>query len=298
MLNQFGFDILNYNHDPDKMQLSLKEPTRTRHDENFPVASWLIPASLRPHVHTFYLCVRAADDIADSTDYLPDEKKRILTVMDDALIGKSQLNDVTRFAHNHRVSAAETGVTVDHARQLLQAFMMDISKLRYRNWSELINYCMHSAAPVGRYLIDLHGESDFVKPQTDCLCNALQILNHLQDCQEDYRKLNRVYIPMDYLRDENIDVTELDKASTSAPLRQAMNIILDRTDELLLRAKSSSAEVNTRGLKLEISVIIRIAEHLSGKLRRHDPLAMRVKLTKSQTLFATLQGILAGFLGR
>ena len=77
-----------------------------------------------------------------------------------------------------------------------------------------------------------------------------------------------------------------------------MNIILDRTDELLLRAKSSSAEVNTRGLKLEISVIIRMAEHLSGKLRRHDPLAMRVKLTKSQTLFATLQGILAGFLGR
>ena len=65
-------------------------------------------------------------------------------------------------------------------------------KSRYANWAELIDYCLLSASPVGRYLIDLHGESKNAYPASDALCNALQVLNHLQDCQEDYRALDRV----------------------------------------------------------------------------------------------------------
>ena len=275
-------------------QPGLKEATKTRHDENFPVASRLIPAALRPHVHIFYLCVRAADDVADDPDLPAEEKTRLLTAMDQALLDKIPNDDPTRFAHDHRMSAAETGVPVDHARHLLQAFMMDVTKLRYRNWSELINYCQHSAAPVGRFLVDLHGGTDGAKPHTDALCNALQILNHLQDCKDDYRALDRVYIPTDFMRNEGCDVGDLDNAACSPAIRRVIDHILDRTDELLVRARPGPARIANFGLRLETAVIIAIAEKLSALLRRRDPIAERVELSKFQNIGAALRGICRG----
>jgi len=281
-----------------EMQPGLKAPTKTRHEENFPVASRLIPAALRLHVHTFYLFVRAADDVADDPNLSAKEKTRLLTAMDQALLDDNNSNEVTRFAHDHRVSAAETGVPIDHARHLLQAFMMDVTKLRYRNWSELTNYCLHSAAPVGRFLVDLHGGSDAAKPYTDALCNALQILNHLQDCKHDYRDLDRVYIPTDYLRDEGSDVADLDSNACSPAMRRVIDHILDRTDELLVRARSGPARIKNFGLRLETAVIIAIAENLSGLLRRRDPIAERVELTKFQNIRAVLRGFYRGLVTR
>ena len=275
-------------------QPGLKEATKTRHDENFPVASRLIPAALRPHVHIFYLCVRAADDVADDPDLPAEEKTRLLTAMDQALLDKIPNDDLTRFAHDHRISAAGTGVPVDHARHLLQAFMMDVTKLRYRNWSELINYCQHSAAPVGRFLVDLHGGTDGAKPHTDALCNALQILNHLQDCKDDYRALDRVYIPTDFMRNEGCDVGDLDNDACSLAMRRVIDHILDRTDELLVRARPGPARIANFGLRLETAVIIAIAQKLSALLRRRDPIARRVELSKFQKIGAALRGICRG----
>ena len=279
-------------------QPSLKEATKTLHDENFPVASRLIPAALRPHVHVLYWCVRAADDVADDPDLPAEEKNRLLKAMDLALLGDNDSDEVTRFAHDHRMSAAETGVPIDHARHLLQAFVMDVTKLRYRNWSELINYCLHSAAPVGRFLVDLHGGADTAKPHTDALCNALQILNHLQDCQDDYRELDRVYIPTDYFRDEGCDVTDLDGDGCSAGMRRVIDHVLDRTDELLVRARPGPARIKNFGLRLETAVIIAIAEKLSSLLRRRDPLAERVDLSKFQKIWAGLRGLFRGLVAR
>jgi len=279
-------------------QPGLKAATKTLHDENFPVASRLIPAALRPHIHTFYYCVRAADDVADDPDLPAEEKTRLLTAMDMALQGANASDDVTRFASDHRLSASETGVPIDHARHLLQAFMMDVTKRRYRNWSELINYCLHSAAPVGRFLVDLHGGSDAAKPHTDALCNALQILNHLQDCKDDYRALDRVYIPTDYLRDEGCDVTDLDRDACSPGMRRVIDHILDRTDELLIRARPGPARIRNFGLRLETTVSIASAEKLSSLLRRRDPIAERVELSKFQNSCAALRGLCRGLAAR
>ena len=279
-------------------QPGLKDATRTQNTENFPVASRLIPAALRPHVHIFYLCVRAADDVADDGELPPERKMALLTEMDEALQGIRSPDDITKFASDHRASAEATGVPVDHARHVLQAFMMDVTKLRYRNWSELINYCLFSAAPVGRYLLDLHGDPGNAKPNTDALCNALQILNHIQDCKDDYQTLDRVYIPGDYLREQGIDVTALEAESCSPQLRAVLDQLLDRTDELIVRAARGPAQIRHLGLKLETAIIITIARKLSAKLRRHDPLAERVELSGFQKIMAGLQGICWGLLAR
>lgn len=269
-------------------------PTKTVNDENFPVASRLIPARLRPHVHAFYLCVRAADDVADSADLPPEEKTALLNAMDEALQGLRPPDSLTGAACDHRDSALETGVTIEHARHLLQAFQMDVRKPRYRNWSELINYCLYSAAPVGRYLVDLHGEDDTPKKKTDALCIALQILNHLQDCKEDYLEIDRVYIPEDMLRKNGTNVDALNASQSSPELRATLNAVLDRTDELILQARGGPALIKDRGLRLETAVIIAIAERLSGKLRRQDPVAIRVELSKVEKLFSVITGIWRG----
>ena len=272
-------------------------PTKTRHDENFPVASRLIPEALRPHVHTFYLCVRAADDIADSPDLAPERKTEQLDAFDAALRGEGGEDALTAPARAHRASALETGVTVEHARHLLQAFKLDVTKLRYRNWSELINYCRYSAAPVGRYLVDLHGETDAPKRGTDALCIALQILNHLQDCKDDYLQLDRVYIPEDFLREAGTSVAALADDRASPALRAVLNRVLDRTDELIVQARTAPPLIRNRGLRLETAVIVAIAARLSRKLRRQDPLARRVALSKAETLLAAAAGAVRGLAG-
>ena len=86
-----------------------------------------------------------------------------------------------------RASLAATGVTAQHCHDVLRAFRLDATKLRYRDWDDLMEYCRYSAAPVGRQLLDLHGESRDTWPASDALCSALQVLNHLQDCAADYR---------------------------------------------------------------------------------------------------------------
>ncbi|MGH6977323.1 MAG: squalene/phytoene synthase family protein, partial [Stellaceae bacterium] len=173
-----------------------------RSDENFLVGSWLIRRDLRPHVHAFYRFAREADDIADNGDLPAAEKVRRLERMGAVLDGAPGNNDGTDDAPSAAVmrqSLRVTGVTAQHCQDVLTAFKQDATKLRYRDWDDLMNYCRYSAAPVGRQLLDLHGESRATWVSSDALCNALQVLNHLQDCAEDYRRLNRVYLPEPWL---------------------------------------------------------------------------------------------------
>ena len=167
--------------------------------ENFPVGSWLLPAALRPHVAAFYAFARAGDDIADNPALAPEDKIARLTAFGDALAEGEGDPRLFAKAHALRRSLAETGVPARHGLDLLEAFKQDAVKSRYRSWGDLIAYCNLSAAPVGRYLLDLHGESRDGWPASDALCNALQVLNHLQDCQEDHREMDRVYLPLEWL---------------------------------------------------------------------------------------------------
>jgi squalene synthase HpnC len=246
--------------------------------ENFPVGSILIAKRFRPHVHAFYLFARHADDIADSADMAAEEKVRRLTEVQAALgVDESALPDWARPYHR---SLAVTGNTPRHGRDLLSAFIQDATKQRYRDWDDLIDYCLRSAASVGRVMMDIHGETEADIAGSDALCNALQILNHLQDCKEDYLDLDRVYLPESWLEAEGGGVDDLARPVATPAVRRVVDRCLDGVDKLLERAGRTPRTIHRRGLRLETAIIIGLAKALSARLRREDPIAGRVKVPK------------------
>ena len=263
--------------------------------ENFPVGSILLPSRLRPHVAVFYAFARAIDDIADNPDLAAEEKIRRLSGFEAALLGRNQDAAFAK-AHRMRDSLAATGVPVRHCLDLVAAFKQDAVKLRYRDWEDLMGYCILSAAPVGRYLLDLHGGSRDGYACSDALCMALQVINHLQDCQDDYRRLNRVYLPGDWLAAEGARVEELDGPLASPALRRAIDRTLDATERLMLDARRLPGGLASRRLAMESGAIVAIADALIERLRRDDPLASRVQLGKPAFLVCCLKGAVTGLI--
>src|ERR1700751_5965683 len=206
-----------------------------RNAENFPVGSFLIRRDLRRHVHTFYRFARNADDIAENPALSPIDKicrlDRMAAILDGAPGGDSPS------ATAMRESLAETGTTAQHCHDVLDAFRLDATKLRYHDWNDLMAYCRYSASPVGRQLLDLHGESRETWPASDALCSALQVLNHLQDCADDYRLLDRVYLPPSDLAAEGIGVEALAEGETNPGLRRVFDGLLDQTAVLINEAR-------------------------------------------------------------
>lgn len=257
-------------------------------NENFPVASHLLPAKVRPHVMAFYTFARTADDIADAPSVPGDEKLAALQHMSAQLeSGEDEP------AKTLRLSLIETGVTPDHAQDLLKAFMRDAVKPTTDDWADLMAYCTLSAAPVGRYLIDLMGGQFKDDTQaSDALCAALQILNHIQDVKDDYLNMGRIYVPADWMVEGGVSKSDLAMAEATPQLREILDRMLDGVDALLVQAKPLPAAIKSRALACEAGGIIAIAVQLSKALRANDPLAMRVELSKPQAAFHFLWGAL------
>lgn len=261
-----------------------------RNTENFPVGSILIPPDCRPHVLAFYNFARHADDIADSAALPVEEKLGRLKPVQQALgADESALPD---WAVPYHRSLIETGNTPRHGRDLLSAFIQDVTKLRYRDWDDLMDYCVRSAASVGRVMMDIHGERDADVEGSDALCMALQVLNHLQDCKRDYLNLNRVYLPEPWLQEEGGSVEDLARERATPAARRVIDRCLNGIDALLGRAEPMPASVRRRGLRLESAVIIQLAKRLSERLRRQDPIAGLVKVSRPGWMLCGVKGVL------
>jgi squalene synthase HpnC len=268
---------------------------KTHRDENFPVASFLIDRRHRATILAFYRFVRAADDVADHPELTAQEKLALLDRLEETLLGESQ---AACEAFALRAALAERALSSRHAQDLLRAFRLDVTKLRYRDWDDLIDYCAYSAMPVGRFVLDVHGESRSTWPSSDSLCAALQIINHLQDCAADYRRLDRVYIPLDALERSGASVDALAAARASPALRACLSDLAARTGKLLDDAQPLAALVRDVRLGLEISVIHRLARSLVGRLARRDPLTDRVHLSPMGFAGLGAIGMIEGALSR
>ena len=262
---------------------------KDRGDENFPVGSALISARLRKHVHAFYTFARNADDIADSSTLAAADKVARLDVMEEVLLGRRDGGSPS--AVRLRASLAETGVTPRHSCDLLVAFRRDATKLRYADWDELMDYCRYSAMPVGRHVLDVHGESRETWVPSDALCASLQVLNHLQDCRKDLDALDRCYLPEDLLRRFGAGISQLRGAAETPGLRLVFGAMLDRCEEMNRIAIDLPRQTQSRRLRLETAVIVGLARRLAARLRRGDPIATRVKLRKIDVVGAVLASL-------
>ena len=260
---------------------------KDRGDENFPVGAIVKPA-LRRHVHAFYSFARNADDIADGT-LEADDKIARLDVMEAVLLGQSDRGSPS--ALGLRASLAETGVTAQHARDLLVAFRQDAIKHRYASWQELYDYCRFSAMPVGRHVLDLHGEDRASWVPSDALCAVLQVLNHVQDCKKDLLGIDRCYLPDDWMAANGTGVDDVAGPAETPGLRTVFGRLLDECDKLNRLGAGLPSHVRDRRLRVETAIITNLAHRLATRLRNGDPVARRVKLTRTDAVFSIVTAL-------
>ena len=264
-------------------------------DENFPVASRLIAPRHRAPIMSFYNFVRAADDVSDHPTLSPDEKIALLDRLEASLLGEAPPDPE---AEPLRRVLAERGVSPRHAQDLLAAFRLDARKTRYADWDDLLGYCELSAMPVGRYVLDVHGEDRSTWPASDALCAALQVINHLQDCGKDFRALDRVYLPADVLARHGAEVADLAGTRSTPALLATIRGVNELSASLLRRSAVFPGLIRNRRLSLEVAVIHGLAERLTEKLRRRDPLADRVHAGKGEALGVAGLSIVRALLSR
>ena len=250
-------------------------------DENFPVASWLVRPDARAPIMAFYRFARLADDVADHESASAEAKRTRLAALRDGILGAS---DAEPEAAALRRAMAERGIDRAHALDLLTAFGRDVDQDRYSDWEALIGYCRVSAMPVGRFVLDVHGEDRALWRLSDALCAALQVINHLQDCGKDWRGLGRVYLPLDMMAAAGADVEMLGARVAPAPLRTVIARLAERSLSLLDEAAPFARRIRDRRLAVEVAVIHGLAADLAARLRLRDPLSERVHHTKPEAL--------------
>ena len=258
---------------------------KTARDENFPVASRLIDRRRRPVILAFYRFVRAADDVADNPDLSADEKLALLDHLAEAVCGCVYDPE----AEPLRLALRAHALAPKHALDLLEAFRLDAVKSRYADFDDLMDYCRLSAMPVGRFVLDAHGESRALWPASDAICAALQVINHLQDCGEDYLRLDRVYLPQSFLDAHGATVEMLGQRRSPPELRGAIGEIAGRAAALVAQGDDLAPHISDVRLSLEIAAIHGLARRLADRLRRRDPLCESVHLGKFE--YATIGGL-------
>ncbi len=278
------------------IEISETSSGKTHKDENFPVASFLIAPRHRAPILAFYDFVRAADDISDHSRLTPAEKLALLDRLEAALLGQGKDEAAAR---RLREALKERRLDPQHARDLITAFRRDVTQLRYKDWDDLIDYCRYSAMPVGRYVLDVHGEdAGATWGPNDALCAALQIINHLQDCGKDFRELNRVYLPQDTLAAFGASVEMLAEPKSPPPLRAALKALTQRTGDLLASARPFAGRIKDVRLAMEVGAIQSLAEMLTRRLFAADPLSEKVHAGKAQFAAAGALGALRALAGR
>jgi squalene synthase HpnC len=270
--------------------------SKTENEENFPVASRLIAPRFRAIIIAFYRFARKADDVADHPDLAPQDKLDKLAALDESLAGAR--GDAEPEGRVLRETLAAHKLSPVHAHDLIAAFRLDVTKNRYRDWQDLMDYCTLSAMPVGRFVLDVHGQSPALWPASDAICASLQVINHLQDCAQDYARLDRVYLPEDALARAGASVADLNAPRASPGLRAAIVDLAQKSGALLDQGVGLDARVGDWRLACEIGAIVRLARANVDRLMKYDPLSEPVHPSKAVFVWTGLIGAAQGAIAR
>lgn len=247
--------------------------------ESFPVASLVLSPRVRPHVLAYYGFVRTADDVADHPDLSSERKLALLDILEEEM--ENPASDVKVCASFAR-SVQRTGIGLDHAQTMLSAFRRDAKGDPIETWSDLEAYCQLSAAPAGRFLLEIHGEGKEYHPAADGMCAILQITNHVQDVKKDWAEMKRCYIPNTWIDELNITHDDLTGSAMTAGLKTALHRMLDGCKPLYEAGIPMLPHLKDRSLKAQVHGVAYAAQKLASHLYGRDPLAERVDLSTSE----------------
>jgi squalene synthase HpnC len=231
------------------------------HYENFPVASRLVPASLRGAVLAIYAFARAADDFADEGDDPPATRLARLDAYA-AMLDRIERGETPSAPPFAALAAAieRHGLPLGPFHDLLSAFRQDVLKPRYANYAEVLDYCARSANPIGRLLLHLYHAQDADNLRhADAICTGLQLTNFWQDVALDWNK-GRVYLPGDDLARFGVSETQLAAGRCDANWSRLLEFEVARTRALL-----ESGRPLTRALPLRLALELKFI--LAGGLR-------------------------------
>jgi squalene synthase HpnC len=251
------------------------------HYENFPVASWLVPARMRPPIEAIYGFARGADDVADE-GFLPDGERlagldTYLRALDAIEAGR---NPGARF---ERIEDAirEWALPVTLLRDLIDAFKQDVVKKRYATFAELMDYSRRSANPIGRLVLHVFGAASAVNQErSDLICSSLQFINFWQDVAMDWEK-GRVYIPREDLERFGVGEDDIAAGKVTGAWRELMRFECERARAMIGEgAPLGFALPGRMGLEIRATVaggaaILDKIDAAGGDVFRHRP-----KLTK------------------
>jgi phytoene synthase len=256
--------------DRHKLQAAYAECERLAraHYENFPVASWLLPSDMRPHVAALYAFARTADDFADEGDKDPAERLRLLDDWERRLHACAWAEEWTPDDPVFLALGAtirERRLPVQLFADLLSAFRQDITTHRYATWDDVLDYCRRSANPVGRVVLRIAGfNDDRLDRSSDALCTALQLTNFWQDLGRDWRR-GRLYVPLDDVDRSRARVDDLSDSRFTDAWRAALQRVAARTRALFEDGRVVCDGVEGR-LRYELRMTwlggVRILDHL------------------------------------
>ncbi len=248
------------------------------HYENFPVASALLPERLRRPVELIYSFARQADDFADEGDAPPEQRLHELAGFSGELdrIERGEPPQLPLFADLAPVITTHH-LPVELFRDLLSAFAQDVTKSRYANFVEVMDYCRRSANPVGRLLLHLYQATEARNLAcSDAICSSLQLINFLQDVEIDFRK-NRIYLPQDEMAKYGVTEAQIADGASGSAWQAMMKFQIERARSFLISGAPLAKRLPGRvGLELRMIVMggIRILDKLRasrGDVFRHRP---------------------------
>lgn len=263
------------------------------HYENFPVASILLPARLRPAVEVIYAFARSADDLADEGDASDDERLAALTEYENGLdqIAAGKQPDNVLFQKLAGVITAYQ-LPLQPFRDLLSAFKQDVVTKRYANFTDLLDYCRRSANPVGTLMLHLYGAADAHNLRaSDDICSALQLINFWQDVAIDWQK-ERIYLPLADLQTFNIAEQQIARQEVDTAWRELMKFEVERARAMLLAGAPLALRLPGRigwELRLVVQGGLRILERIEAS--GYDMFRHRPKLGKSDWLLLLLRAV-------
>lgn len=277
------------------------------HYENFPVASRLLKKQIRYPVSAVYAFARSADDFADEGEWNQQERLALLTEFEQELNNiqirlKSTPQSCELQPSTNPVFIAledvikHFNVPVTLFYNLLEAFKQDVVKTRYSNFAEVLDYCKNSANPVGRILLYLNHSAEAENLYySDAICTGLQLINFYQDIAQDINENNRLYLPVDEMKQTGVSIADLRQQINTPETRKLLELQLHRARSIYTHGQPLCKRLSGR-FAIEISIIYHGGIRVLNKLEQNTSnIYLRPRLNRKDKLFMIWQGLFCRF---